>query len=212
MSNELETISGLSSILKLDSNPDLNQGLSYNFDEDEEEIWWSKFDYFHNVDFLYRMIGRKDKEAFYVLKDYELESREVSLFNLKEEFLTENSHLCNNECFLQFMFFVVMSHLELSDRYMKNKRIAYLILKKVLQLASTDDIFKSKVEYIKISPLDKQKYQECADHWDLKYVEEHYSDDKDIQQLLYNCTVINDVSSHFVYSNKLTNKPVCLIG
>jgi len=192
-------------LLDLISYTQVNVGDSYNFDEDQEDDYWSNFDKLHDIEFLYRMIGKKDEKKLYVLKEYELESKKISLFNLRNDFLEENKHLCNNDCFLQFMFFVVMKR-ELTESYMKNKRIANLIIKKILQLATTDEIFRSKVEYIDISPLDDQNYIDYADHWDLKYIDERYSIDNDIQQLLYNCTDIYDVSKGFIYSNNLVNQ------
>jgi len=62
------------------------------------------------------------------------------------------------------------------------------------------------IRYIYISPLDDQNYIDYADHWDLKYIDERYSIDNDIQQLLYNCTDIYDVSKGFIYSNNLVNQ------
>lgn len=202
MSNEIEVLKDNISLFSSNIFKEVNESHSYDFD-DPEDNFWQNFEKLNHIEFLHRMIGSKDEKKIYVLKDYELESKKISLFDLKKEFLDKNSHLCVNDCFLQFMFFVVMEKKTLSEKYMMNKKIANLIIKKILQLANTDEIFKSKVEYIDISPLDEQNFIENADHWDLKYVEEHHSEDNDIQQLLYNCTEIYDVSNSFIYSNNL---------
>ena len=67
------------------------------------------------------------------------------------------------------------------------------------------EIFRQKVEYIRISILDEQNYPEQADHWDLKYADEKCCKDEHIQKLLFNCTTVHNVSSDFSYSNMLAS-------
>lgn len=204
MSNKLKNIEDDLSLFDFNFHSRGGDNSSYNFDDEEDDFSWGGDD-LNGIIFLYRMIGINDEKNIYVLKDNELESKEISLFNLKQEFLKENLHFCNNDCFLQFMFFVVMANKNLKERYMKNKRVANLIIERIKQLARTDEIFKSKVKYIRISPIARQSFMKHADHWDLKYAEEHHSKDHDIQQLLYGCTIIYDVSEKFTYTNGLTS-------
>lgn len=203
MSHKIEIVKKVSSIIQENSFfTDYDDDISFNFDDDLDSYY---NDPLYNVEFLFRMIGSGDYKTYYVLKPKEIESKKISLFHLKDEFLNKNNHLCSNDCFLQFMFFIVMKDVELDHDYLTKRKIANLITRKIIQLANSDEIFRQKVEYIRISILDEQYYPEQANHWDLKYADEKYCKDEHIQTLLYNCTIINDVSSEFLYSNMLVS-------
>lgn len=195
-------------ILQLDS----DDGFSFDFDDDisfdfDDDVLPSDsyIDALYEVEKLYRMIGKGDYKTFYILKESEIESKQISLFNLKNPFLTNNAHLCQNDCFLKFMFYIVMAKSDLNEKYLQSRRIANLITRKVAQLAKTDDIFRKKIEHLSISKLSDQNYIDHADHWDLKYIDESYCKDDDLQQLLFSCTKVTSVSSDFEYKDNLVH-------
>lgn len=198
MSHKIEIIKKTDSFIQeIDKFSDYDD-ISFDFDDSFDDI-----DPLYQIEFLFRMVGSGNYKTYYILKPYEIESKKISLFNLNQDFLNKNNHLCTNDCFLQFMFFIVMKDVELDFDYLKKRKIANLITRKITQLANTDDVFREKVEYIRISILEEQNYIEHADHWDLKYANEKYCKDDYIQQLLFNCTVVHDVSADFEYSNML---------
>lgn len=174
--------------------------ISFNFDDNFDNT-----DPLYEIEFLFRMVGSGDYKTYYVLKHYEEESKKISLFNLNQDFLNKNNHLCLNDCFLQFMFFVVMKDAELDQNYLTKRKIANLLTRKILQLANSDEIFKERVEYIRISILEEQNYKDHADHWDLKYADAKYCKDDHVQKILYNCTEVHNVSEEFSYSNMLVS-------
>ena len=203
MSHKIEIVKKVDIISNVD-NPffEYNDDISFNFDDDFDS---NPNDPLYEIEFLFRMIGSGDYKTYYILKPYEMKRKEISLFHLKQEFLNKNSHLCLNDCFLQFMFFVVMEDNELDQNYLMKRKIANLITRKIVQLANSDEIFRQKVEYIRISILEEQNYPEQADHWDLKYADENCCKDEHIQKLLFNCTTVHNVSSDFLYSNMLVS-------
>lgn len=176
--------------------------ISFDFDDEDSEVYGTVYP----VETLFRMIGSGKYSTYYILKKYELLSKQISLFDLENEFKEKNSHLCTNDCFLQFMFFIVMVDVkDLTEDYLKKRKIAQLFLRKLEQLGRTDESFKKKIEYIRLSPIHDQNYTGYAEHWDLKYVKEEYCHDDDIQSLLFNCTKVYTVSEDFVYENMLKN-------
>ncbi len=176
--------------------------ISFDFDDEDSEV----DETIYPVETLFRMIGSGKYSTYYVLKEYERLSKQISLFDLENEFKEKNSHLCANDCFLQFMFFIVMADVkDLTEDYLKKRKIAQLFLRKLEQLGRTDESFKKKIEYIRLSPIHDQNYANYAEHWDLKYVKEEYCRDDDIQSLLFNCTKVYTVSEDFVYENMLKN-------
>ena len=203
MSHKIEIFKKVDSISNKDRIfSDYNDDISFNFDDDFDNNY---NDPLYEIEFLFRMIGSGDYKTYYTLKPYEMTRKEISLFHMKQEFLNKNNHLYLNDCFLQFMFFVVMKDLVLDHNYLMKRKIANLITRKIVQLANSDEIFRQKVEYIRISILDEQNYPEQADHWDLKYADEKCCKDEHIQKLLFNCTTVHDVSSDFLYSNMLAS-------
>ncbi len=183
---------------------DFDDDVSFDFDDDISESD-SYIDSLYEIEKLHRMIGKGDYKTFYILKTSEIESKQISLFNLNHKFLTNNNHICQNECFLKFMFYIVMAKSRVDERYLKSRRIANLITRKVAQLAKTDDIFREKIEYISITKLSDQNYPEHADHWDLKYRDESYCKDDDLQQLLFSCTEVFSVPPDFEYKDNLVH-------
>lgn len=102
MSHKIEIVKKVDAISNRDSMfSDYNDDISFNFDDDFDNNY---NDPLYEIEFLFRMIGSGDYKTYYILKPYEMKRKEISLFHLKQEFLNKNSHLCLNDCFLQFMF------------------------------------------------------------------------------------------------------------
>lgn len=162
-------------------------------------------DFFHLIEdlSLWRMVGRNP--PYYKLKKYEKEQKSLSLFLLKRNFV-EGKEKDGLDCwFLQFMFWVVMEEnitkaIEEEDlNYFDSRKSAILIMKKLKQLAMSDDIFCENIECIEVSLKQRQEYFNFADHWDLKY-KNHADDEKrEVQEMLYSATQVFERKDGFNY-------------
>lgn len=152
---------------------------------------------------LWRMVG--SKPPYYKLKDYEKDDRSISLFFLKDVFIEAKKEGELDCWFLQFMFWVVMKDkmtaaVKKNDtKYFDGRRSAILIMRKLKQLAMSDDLFFASIECIEVSLKQTQDYFNFADHWDLKYKNSEDDDKKEVQEMLYNATEVFGRKDHFDY-------------
>jgi len=74
---------------------DFDDDVSFDFDDDISESD-SYIDSLYEIEKLHRMIGKGDYKTFYILKTSEIESKQISLFNLNHKFLTNNGFVAQS--------------------------------------------------------------------------------------------------------------------
>lgn len=205
------------------SNIDINKLIEYesddetfNFDDNDivfsfDDVDNSYIDELYKMELLWRMVGSGGSNTFYILKKDKKKNYEdaISLFDLKKSMFDNNPQSSHSDIFLNFMFNNVMSGNDITEdylEYLKKRKAATLLTRKIAQLAKSDKIFQKKIDYICISPLAQQHYIDYADHWDLKYTNPLFCHDKDIQDILYNATIVYSTSKDFQYPTVNTSK------
>ena len=175
-------------------NFDDNEDVIQNEEIDAQKILEERFKNLKGIDFLWRCISSKNYRKFYNLR---LIDEAVSLFKMK---LVKDVSFCESDLFLQFFFYIV-SNKDTGKDSVKNLRAGCLNIQQALQLAYTDEVFGTKIEYIRVTKKRKQtpKYKKYAKHWDLKYVKREYAQDDDIAKLLNHCTELIEPTSDFPY-------------
>lgn len=123
----------------------------------------------------------------------------VSLMYLLQRFIELNSHISNShDLFFAFMFQEIKpqkgNNIEAHQQEMiTSKSLALLIEKLVASIESDPDRYLDRIEEIRISKSQSKKptRQYCVTHWDLKYADQSYCEDKEILELLIRNTEFN---------------------
>lgn len=122
----------------------------------------------------------------------------VSLMYLLQRFIELNSHIPNNhDLFFAFMFQEIKPQKHNIEAHKQeiiaSKSLALLIEKLIASIESDPDRYLDKIEEIKISKSQSKNptRQFCVTHWDLKYGDQSYCEDKEILELLIRNTEFN---------------------